>query len=151
MGLSHPSIAPYGEFKLSSGKSIVIAVHTHRDWRNLCPLLTREDMVSAPRFADNISRCANRVDLDEHIRAALYDLDSDTLSTSLKEAKIAFAYVRRVDDLSTHPQLRRIAVMTPTGAIEMPAPPVRWINRRNELLSVPRLNSHGEQIRAEFA
>ena len=41
----------------------------------------------------------------------------------LRSAGIAFASLNGVGELSTHPQLRRAEVQTPTGPVALPAPP----------------------------
>jgi itaconate CoA-transferase len=151
VGLAHPSIAPYGEFTLADGRSILIAVQNEREWRALCRALDGEAMIEDPRFCSNVQRVANRDALDRDIGAALARLDPEAVGGILKTAGIAFGYVNEVSGLSRHPQLRRVRVPSPTGPVDMPAPPVRWTSRDPASLPVPALNGHGRAIRDEFA
>src|SRR3546814_1638906 len=114
VGLAHPSIAPYGEFRLPGGRSVVISVQNQREWRSLCQLIDREAMADDPRFADNLSSCAHRAELDLAIEEALAMLDPDTVAVSLKAAGIAFGFINSVAEFSSHPQLRRVTVGAPT-------------------------------------
>src|SRR3546814_11023980 len=85
VGLAHPSIAPYGEFRLPGGRSVVISVQNQREWRSLCQLIDREAMADDPRFADNPSRCAHRAELDLAIEEGLALRDPDTVAVHRKE------------------------------------------------------------------
>src|SRR3546814_9125590 len=108
-------------------------------------------MTDDPRFANNLSRCAHRAELDLAIEEALAKLDPDTVAVSLKAAGIAFGFVNSVAEFSSHPQLRRVTVGAPTGPVALPAPPVRWASFTASLGDVPAIDSHGAAIRAAFA
>lgn len=151
MGLAHPSIAPYGLFRLRGDRSVVISVQNQREWRSLCGLLRRDALADDPRFVDNVSRCANRLDLDAAIGAGLREQDPDAIAAALKAAGIAFGFVNSVEGFSAHPQLRRVTVGAPTGPVKLPAPPVCWSDGSPTPGDVPAIDSHGPAIRAEFA
>ena len=54
--------------------------------------------------------------------------------------------------LSAHPQLRRAAVATPAGTVEIVAPPARHgDDDARPLRPVPALGAQSEAIRGEFA
>lgn len=152
VGLSHPSIAPYGAFRAGDGREIVLAVQNEREWRDLCVVaLNRPDLAADPRFATNVDRCAHRAELEAEIKAVLANGDSESWGKRFREAGIAFAPVNGVADLSTHPHLRRTQVQTPSGATWIPALPARWDGESAPLGPVPAVNAHGAAIRAEFA
>ena len=52
--------------------------------------------------------------------------------------------------LATHPQLRRIEVATPVGAVSYPAPAARRDGAPRRYGAVPALGEHSDAIRAEF-
>src|SRR3546814_3024687 len=54
-------------------------------------------------------------------------------------------------DLSAHPQLRRVTVQTPTGPVELVAPPVEIRGCAFDLGAVPAVDQHGAALRKEFA
>ncbi len=150
VGLAHPSIAPNGQFKLPGGRSVVLSVQNGREWRALCHALDADELVDDPRFADSVSRCANRTMLDAIIEGALAKIDEDKLGDLLKGASIAFRFVNSVAEFSSHPQLRRVEVGSPSGTMRIPAPIVRWSDGERPLASVPGIDDDGEMIRAEF-
>jgi crotonobetainyl-CoA:carnitine CoA-transferase CaiB-like acyl-CoA transferase len=151
VGLNHPSIAPYGAYTCGDGDQVVISIQNNREWRNLCEqVLDRPEMVEDPLFRDNVDRCANRPALDARIDAVFGSMSRGELVARLFDARIAFGSVNSVADLSTHEQLRRAAVDTPSGPIEAVAPPVQRADGDMALRPVPALGEHSSQIRREF-
>ena len=76
--------------------------------------------------------------------------DMDTLAEALRGAQIAFGRLNEVAGLSAHPQLRRAAVATPAGTVEIVAPPARHEDHDRPLRPVPALGAQSEAIRGEF-
>jgi itaconate CoA-transferase len=67
----------------------------------------------------------------------------------LLAAQIAFGTVNDVAGLSTHPQLRRVAIDSDHGTVRMPAHPLRatgW----PVYGTVPHIGQDTDAIRAEF-
>jgi itaconate CoA-transferase len=42
MGLSHPSIAPYGAFRSKDGKDILISIQSEREWKVFCAVVLEQ-------------------------------------------------------------------------------------------------------------
>lgn len=151
VGLNHPTIAPYGAFATADGKQVVISIQSEREWRDLCVrVLERSDMAEDPRFESNPKRVAHRPALDDAIGAIFSGWTQGEVTARLKAAKLAFASVNQVSDLSEHPQLRRVSVDSPSGPVELVAPPVRVLDPQT-LRPVPALGAHDAAIRQEFA
>lgn len=152
VGIAHATIAPYGAYSTGDGATTVFAIQNEREWTSFCgKVLLRPEIATDPRFADNVSRCANRAALDAEIGAALTAIDVDLLTARLDEAAIAFGRLNDVSGLSEHPQLRRVTVETPTGPAAMPAPAAF---RRGEVPGfgpVPSIGSHTAVIHSEFS
>ncbi len=123
MGLAHPSIAPYGVFRSKDGKDILISIQSEREWKVLCAkVLGQPALPDDPRLSTNVERVRNRAVTDRIVGDAFGAMTRDELLQSLDAAQIAFAEVNTMDDLSTHPHLRRITVATPNGDVSYPAP-----------------------------
>jgi itaconate CoA-transferase len=151
-GVNHPSIAPYGAYKLGDESEIVIAIQNEREWVVLCAeVLGKAELAADPRFATVIARVANRDALNAEIDAVFRLWTRGEATLRLKTAKIAFGALNGVADLSVHPQLRRLETGTPTGPVSGVAPPVLWKGEAFEAGAVPALNQHGEALRREFA
>lgn len=151
-GLHHPSIVPYGAYCMKGGREIVLAVQNDREWRRFCEaVLERPELMSDPRFSSNSARCANRAELNSIILAHFCNQTAESVMRRLHKADIACASVNSIADLSRHNHLRRVLVETPTGAVSVPANPVRWSNGERPLRAVPSLDQNGPALRAEFA
>lgn len=152
VGLKHPSIAPYGAFRTSDDKQVVISIQNEREWRDLClKVLERPDMVEDPRYNSNNQRVANRPALDAEIAAIFAGWTRGQAVERLKAGNVAFGSVNEVPDLSRHQQLRRTHVDSPSGPVDLVAPPIRLRAGDWHLRPVPGLGEHSEAIRKEFA
>ena len=153
VGLSHPSIAPYGAFSTEDGKQVVLGVQNEREWAALCrEVLGDERLAADPRFVSNDLRVKNRVALDAIISNIFRGLPKTAVVGRLRSAKIAFASLNGVKELSSHPQLRRMEVPAPTGPVALPASPLRWRDAEAPRPGPsPALGEHTEMIREEFA
>jgi itaconate CoA-transferase len=150
-GLSHPSIAPYGAFAAGDGTRLVISIQNEREWRHFCTsVLLEAGLADDPRFAGNAQRCAHRDSLDGLVAGCFAALDAATLISRLEMAGTAWARVNEVADLSRHGQLRRVTASTPSGPVDLPAPPVRWSGATPSTDAVPRLGADDASIWAEF-
>ena len=150
-GLRHAAIAPYGPYRAGDGGQVVIAVQSEREWQAFCTgVLSDPALAADPRFSSNARRCDNRAAMDGHIDAALATLSAEALIARLRDARVAFGALNTVEGLSRHPQLRRVEVMTPGGAVRVPAPPFRTDDETQPLGPVPALDQHGAAIRREF-
>ena len=151
VGLNHPSIHPYGAYTTRDGNQILIAIQNEREFARLCAnVLLNPDLPADPRFASNEARCSNRDEFDAVINEAFGNAGRAEIVTRLREAAIAFGEVNDVGGLSGHPALRRISVDTPTGPVDMVAPPARNRETAQQPGPVPAMGQHSESIRREF-
>jgi itaconate CoA-transferase len=152
VGLNHPSIAPYGVYACRGGEQVVISIQSNREWGRFCKeVLGSEELVEDPKYVTNTARCANRMALDLQINRVFSASDVADLILSLQQAKIAYGSVNSIADLARHPQLRRAAVVTASGSVDVVAPPViRDGENQPKLRPVPALGEQTEAIRREF-
>ncbi len=151
VGLSHPSICPYGAFKTVDGKTLLLSIQNEREWRRFC-----EDILADKDFAElypnNTIRLKNREKIDSLVADTFGKMTHTDAVAKLKKAEIAYGTLNDMRGFSTHPVLRRVEISNPEGSIRFPAPPAIFNNKLTETLgNVPELNQHGEAIRAEFA
>jgi len=150
-GLKHPSIAPYGAFKTSDGRSILISIQNEREWAKLCnEVLGNSELATDPRFVDSTSRVANRDVLDALIEEFFGKKTADELASELLKADIAFGELRDMHGLVHHPQLRTMTFKTELGKeIAVPAPAIT--PNPESLGDVPRLGEHNKEIEDEIS
>ena len=151
-GLSHAMIAPYGAYPVGAGGRIVIAIQNEREWARFCAqVLGDAALAQDSRFCSNALRVANRGEMDALIALCFAAHDAESLGALLLKAGIAFGRLNEVADLAAHAQLRRMTVASPTGPVEIIAPPAQFASDTGGLGAVPALGEHSDAIRAEFA
>ena len=151
VGLNHTVICPYGAFRCRDGELVVITVQHDGEWRRFCEhILGDPGMADDPRFHDNSSRIAHKPELEAFINAVFSAHDRREILKMLEVAGIANGAVNDVAALSAHPQLDRTTIETPSGDINLPAPPIRRGENDTTLGPCPALDGQGEAIRAEF-
>ncbi|MBN9003826.1 MAG: CoA transferase [Rhizobiales bacterium] len=142
MGLAHPSIAPYGVFRSKDGKDILISIQSEREWKKLCAeVLGQPDLPNDPRFANMVERVRNRALTDKVVGDSFGSMTRDELLKRLDDADIAFAEVNTMADLAKHPHLRRIAVDTPNGVVNYPAPAAIVVGQDRHYGAVPPIGT----------
>jgi itaconate CoA-transferase len=152
LGLTHPTVGPYGVFETADKLPILISVQNDREWAVFCrKVLGQPECASDPRFATNLARVANRTETDALVARCFAGRDVATLSRQLEEAQIAFARVNDVASILRHPHLRRVTVASPNGPIELPAPPAQFMGEaEQDFGSLPELGEHTDRVRREF-
>lgn len=150
LGLAHPSIAPYGVFSTADG-DVLISIQSEREWH----ILAREVLGSAtlaedPRFSTNVLRVRQRETVDREVQALLATRSFAEVTAALDRYAIAYGTVSSVGDLITHPAATALATPTPSGPVEVLAPPAIVDGQRVTMRPVPALGQHDEALRAEF-
>ena len=150
-GLRHNALVPYGAYATGDGRLTMIAIQNEREWGRFAEIvLEQESMATDERCQPNKARMANREFVEGEIDRVLKGIDQPTLQERLRRADIAHSSVNSVEDMVSHPALRRIEVQTEEGVIDMPSPPVRRSGDTPFYGSAPKINQHGSSIRAEF-
>lgn len=150
MGLTHSMLAPYGAYDTGDGRQILIAIQNNREWAEFCrAVLGQPVLADDPQFTDNAARVANRAALDQQIERVFLAHDRDAIATMLGAAKIAWAHLSSVEDLSTHPFLRQTPAQFGAARIMLADLPVKTDTPRAQ--AVPALGQHSAAIRQEFS
>ncbi|MCW9034085.1 MAG: CoA transferase [Rhodospirillales bacterium] len=151
VGLRHPSIAPYTAFRTGDGDEVVISIQNEREWARFAEDIMENKMMSQEGpYKDAASRMKNRDVLEKQIAEIFAKVSTLNISRRLKQAKIAFGQVNQVVGLSNHQALRRITVESPSGPVDLPAPPVKFSGETRSYGPVPGTGEHSERIRNEF-
>lgn len=153
-GSSHPAIAPYGQYPVGDGSSIIFGLQNEREWSRFCDVvLGSPETATRDEFASNTQRVAHRAMLDALIVERLSTLDRAEALRLLDEARIANAPMNTMEDVWNHPQLkarqRWRSVMTPVGEIDALLPPATFSGFEAAMAAVPALGEHTEAILRE--
>ncbi|WP_242444290.1 CaiB/BaiF CoA-transferase family protein [Advenella sp. S44] len=155
VGLAHPTIAPYGAFpvggELGEEKTILLGIQNDGEWKRFASVvLEREDLLDKQEYSTNQLRVENKQSLNDLICSLLRTISMEALQAKLRKAGVAYSRVNDVAALSVHPHLRRMAVNTKNGEVELVAPPATFRGSNRKIGSVPALGEHSDTIRAEF-
>lgn len=159
VGMNHPSIAPYGAYTLGSkmdATQVVLSIQNEREWKSFCQgVLKMPGLLEDPRFLTNECRVMDRVALDQVIELVFSGLSKEELEARMEMESIAFGWLNTVNDLSEHPQLRRVSVKGEKGVVRQVASPIQFQDAEGCIRSdswgeVPSVGEHDEQIRQEF-
>lgn len=151
LGLAHPSIAPYGVFRLADAE-VLISIQSEREWQILAREVLRDDaLADDPRFASNVLRVQSRPALDGAVQAILATRSFAETAAALDAARIAYGTVSSVGDLIDHPAAAALPVGTPNGPVAVLAPPAIVDGERTRMRPVPALGEHEAALRREFA
>ncbi|WP_069132020.1 CaiB/BaiF CoA transferase family protein [Rhodohalobacter halophilus] len=150
-GVFHAEIAPYGPFKTSDGREIMIGIQNNREWKRFCKNVMGGAVHSDdPRFKTNSARVENVDELNEQIGSRFLELTHQNTIDLLKEHQIAFANLNTLQQFSGHPQLRLTDVEMNGEMIKMADRPARFSGYENSFGSIPKLGEHDEKIKKEF-
>ena len=151
IGLAHPSIAPYGVFRLLDGE-VLVSIQSEREWQVFArEVLESPELADDPRYASNVLRVAARAALDSAVQARLGQRRFTEVTAALDRHSIAYGTVSTVGDLIDHPAATALPVPTPRGPIEVLAPSAVVDGQRVAMRPVPALGQHDAALRAEFA
>ena len=152
-GSRHATIVPYGSYLTADGGEILLAVQNEAEWLRLCEALDLPGPATDPRYAGNQRRVAHRAEVEDLLARAVARLPAAELVRRLAAAQIAYATVREVGEVVTHPQLASRWVPVSAGGREVTVlpPPVTHSGFGPALGPVPRHGEHTDAVLAEFA
>ncbi len=152
VGINHATISPYGAYRCQDGLDIVIAIQNEREWVRFCALvLGDESLTRDERLKSNQARVENREYVDTLINGIFSRLDQEQAIERLQLAGIAYGRLNDIAGLSTHPQLRRETIDTPSGPAEVVSVAAMRTDAQEVLRKVPRIGEHSQKIREEFS
>lgn len=154
-GVSHPTLAPYGDFDTADGRKVVLGIQNDREWSRLAEqVLERSDLVEHPRFATNAARVENRELVEEACSRAISKLTTAEALSALDHAGIACGRVNYSEELVNHPQLkardRWRSVDSPGGPIQALLPPPVSAGWEMRMDRIPSVGEHSRAILAEL-
>src|SRR5262249_7526296 len=127
------------------------SIQNEREWERFCAIVLEQPAIATdPRFDSNVRRVEHRPALDAGINAVFGALTRDVVTERMQRAEIAYGRLSTLADLQNHPQKRTITVGTPSGPVDVLAPPGAGTGTRATFGSVPALGEHDAALRAEF-
>ena len=111
LGTLHPNIAPYGEtFLCSDGGRIILAVGSDGQFKALCEVLGRTELVADARFASNSLRVEHRTALAEALAPVIKECERTALLNALLAANVPAGAVLALDEVLEGPTAKAMTL-----------------------------------------
>lgn len=123
-GNAHPSIVPYGMFEAADGP-LIIAVGNNSQFDKFCrQVVMRPDIVEDPRFATNVQRAKNRLELLPLMKSIIASFERDVLLQRMAACGIPSGQVAGLYEALTSERTQQTGIFQ-----EMPHPVVgkTWV------------------------
>ena len=96
VGNSHPVHAPYGVYPAAGDDNwVAVCVQSDAEWRELCGLMGRPELVRDPRFREESLRRSNRDQVDSIVSDWSRSLDAERIASEAQSAGIAAGRVAK--------------------------------------------------------
>ncbi|HVL76757.1 MAG TPA: CaiB/BaiF CoA-transferase family protein [Noviherbaspirillum sp.] len=105
--------AVYDVFEMANGEQLFVAATGDAQWRALCGLIGREDLLADSRLATNNDRVVARPWLLATLRETLRQIDAKALAAQLEANNVPFASIVRPEQLFDDPHLRQSGGLVP--------------------------------------
>ena len=144
----------YDVFTLAGGEQLFIGAVSDKQFRVLCQLLERPDLLDVPEFATNVQRVAVRPALLACLGDILKDHHIDELSAKLEAAGLPYAPIVRPDQLLDDPHLKASGGLVPMqtdegGTTDVVLLPLLMGGRRPGVRhALPCVGEHTEEVLA---
>lgn len=116
MGNAHPNLAPYEEFSCADGP-VIIAVGNDGQFARLCAVLGLEGLATAPAYATNADRVANRPGLLAALGAAMGGWRRDDLLAACEGAGIPAGPINDMAAALADPQIVHRGMVAEAGGV----------------------------------
>lgn len=141
-GNAHPSIVPYGMYDAADGP-LIIAVGNNAQFDKFCrQVIERPDIVEDPRFATNVNRAKNRLELGPMLKELIRAFPRDLLLERLTATGIPCGRVAGLHEALTSERTRRGGLLQDmphpvVGTTPVFAPPYRLNGQRLPIRNAP--------------
>ncbi len=100
IGSLHPNIAPYGElFQTADNKTITFAIGSNKHFSILCDFLGLNDLPSNEKYAVNVNRVQNRLELRELLQTKIQHLSSNVITEFMHKEHVPVGVIQTLDEV----------------------------------------------------
>lgn len=156
-GNRHGYAAPHNTYRCQGeDRWCVISVFNDDEWKTLCKVMGREDLVSDPRFKTIPARKQNEQALDSEIEKWTSKLTAEEVFKKLQDKGVKAGFVENMDDMFKDPQLKHrgfwAAVDHPEiGRYHAEGPPFLFSKTPFKIdRPAPMLGEHNETVFQKF-
>jgi crotonobetainyl-CoA:carnitine CoA-transferase CaiB-like acyl-CoA transferase len=146
MGNAHPNLAPYAVFDCADGW-IIIATGNDGQYRKLCDLLGLAALGTAPEFATNADRVANREAMTEALTRATNQRSKADLLAACEAHGVPAGPINDLAEVFADPQVIARKMQIAPGGLKGVRSPMTFSNADLSLdRAAPKLGEHQVEI-----
>jgi crotonobetainyl-CoA:carnitine CoA-transferase CaiB-like acyl-CoA transferase len=105
LGSGIPGTCPYRNFRCADGQWVFVAGANDNLWKRLAGAIGLSALIDDPRYATNIERVKNRLELEEIVQEAVGCYAREDLLNLLDKAGVPATPVNRIDQVFEDPQV----------------------------------------------
>ncbi|MGH1331547.1 MAG: CaiB/BaiF CoA transferase family protein [Paracoccaceae bacterium] len=151
IGNAHQNLTPYQVFDCADGY-IIIATGNDPQYQRLCGLLDLKDMAQAPEFLTNADRIQNRAEMTRRLTEATLRLSKADLLAACEAKGVPAGPINDFSEVFADPQVIARGLRADLGGIPTVRAPFVFSDADIAMARPsPKLDEHGDEIRAELA
>lgn len=105
LGNGHPTVVPYRVFATRTG-DVIVASANDGQFRALCRLLGRDDLLADSRFATIATRQLHRTELDATLAETILRWESEAFIKAMEAHGVPGGPINRIDQVFADPQIK---------------------------------------------
>jgi crotonobetainyl-CoA:carnitine CoA-transferase CaiB-like acyl-CoA transferase len=150
IGNAHPNLTPYQVFDCADGH-IIIATGNDPQYHRLCAILGLEEMAEHPDFLTNADLVANRSELTRRLTEATVKRSKAEMLAACEEKGVPAGPINDFAEVFADPQVVARGLRVDLGGVPTIRSPLRFSDADIAMdRPAPRLDEHGDEIRAEI-
>ena len=146
-GNTNNSISPSDLFQCKDSP-ITIMVGTDDQFKSLCKIIERTDLIGDPLYTGNKNRVTNNQSLYQELSREFIKYHRDTLIEKFESVGIACGSVNTAKEVFEHPQVIHRNILGRNGTV---ASPLRFSKTPMQSGVIPKLGEHTEQVLGELS
>jgi len=151
IGNMHQNLVPYQVFDCADGY-IIIATGNDAQYQRLCGLLGLPDLAEAPDFLTNADRIKNRDKLTELLTAMTVTFSKADLLAACEEKGVPAGPINDLEEVFADPQVVAREMQQTLDGVPTVRAPFAFSDAKLTMdRPSPKLDEHGDEIRAELS
>ena len=96
-------VAPSSTYRTSDGKYVTMAASNHNIWVRVCRAIGRDELVTDPRFADNVARVSRSDEINGIVADWVGQRTRDEVVERFEQHEVAFSLIYDIKDIFSDP------------------------------------------------
>jgi succinyl-CoA---D-citramalate CoA-transferase len=145
-------VAPSSTYRTADGKYVTMAASNHNIWRRLCRAIGREDLISNPRYADNVLRVRHTDEINGIVADWIGQRIRDDVVSVFEKHEVAFSIIYDIQDIFRDPHYaaRQALIQVPDAdlgpaVVQSVVPKFSETPGSVDFLG-PRMGAHNDEI-----